>query len=119
MLQSMSDKNGPLRRIPKYYDGKQPTGRSLKELLPRVLRGISQVHAQRPDLIVAGWADIVGPKIAGMTTAVKFTGGTLLVKVQSSTLLNVLEQYEKVRLIGEVKRRFPKAGLKNIIFRIG
>ena len=115
----MNDSSGSVRRIPKFYNGKQPTGRSLKELLPQVLRGISRVHAQRPDLIVAGWVDVVGPKIAGMTTAVKFTGGTLLVKVQSSTLLNVLEQYEKTRLISELKRRFPKAGLKNIIFRIG
>ena len=106
-------------RIPKFYNGIKPTGRSLNQLLPKVLQGISDKQALRPDLIVKAWKSIVGDKIAAMSRAVKFEEGTLLVKVQSSTLLNLLQQYEKQRLIGEFKKRFPSAGVRNIIFRIG
>ena len=106
-------------RIPKNYKGIQPTGRSLSSLLPKVLEGINQTHALRPDLVLAAWPELVGEKIAKLSKAVKFEGGCLLVKVKSSTLLNILQQYEKKRLIGALKKQFPDAGIKNIIFRIG
>ena len=106
-------------RIPKFYNGIKPTGRSLNQLMPKVLQGIQEKQALRPDLIVKAWEDIVGEKIAAMSRAVKFDEGTLFVKVQSSSLLGILQQYEKKRLIGELKKRFPSAGVRNIIFRIG
>ncbi|MCB1108233.1 MAG: DUF721 domain-containing protein [Chlamydiia bacterium] len=107
------------QRVPRSYNGIKPTGRSLNELLPKVLLKIQGKQALRPDLIVKAWDGIVGEKIAAMSRAVKFDEGTLFVKVQSSTLLGILQQYEKQRLIGELRKRFPNAGVKNIIFRIG
>ncbi len=106
-------------RIPKFYNGIKPTGRSLNQLIPKVLQGIQDKQALRPDLIVKAWGSIVGDKIAAMSRAIKFDEGTLFVNVQSSTLLGILQQYEKKRLIGELRKRFPSAGVKNIIFRIG
>lgn len=108
-----------IKRIPKNYRGKLPTGRSLKQLLPKALMGIQQKQKMRPDLILAAWEEVVGAQIASMSKAVRFSENMLFVKVRNSSLLHVLDQYEKKRLIQEMRRRFPDAQLKTIIFRIG
>lgn len=115
----MTDDRPSLRRTPKFYRGKEPTGRTLEQLLPRVMQGLEKTHQLRPDLVCKGWADVVGPKIAPMTKAVSFINGTLHVKVKGSTLLHLLVTYEKARLVTEMQKRFPDAKLENITFRIG
>ena len=69
--------------------------------------------------ILDAWSKIAGPKISEMAKAVSFDSQVLIVKVESSTLLELLNLYEKKRLLGEMRRQFPKVPFKNIIFRIG
>jgi len=108
-----------LHRIPKNYDGKRPTGRLIRQLLPHVLHSIGRVYKERPDLVLLAWADLVGEKIAPMTQAISFREGILLVKVKNSTLLSLLVQYEKKRLLKQLRKKFPSTEILDIIFRIG
>jgi hypothetical protein len=91
----------------------------LSALLPKVLEEISKVQEMRPDLVVAAWPEIVGPKLAPMTEAVSFEKGALQVKVKSSTLHSLLASYEKHRLLKKLQDKFPKIEIRNIIFRLG
>ena len=91
----------------------------MTELLPRVLAKIGEVYQQRADLILAMWPEIMGPKLAAMTQAVSFTDGILVVKVKNSTLHSVLNQYEKLRLLNQLRQKFPHVEIKNIYFHIG
>ncbi|MCP5492818.1 MAG: DUF721 domain-containing protein [Chlamydiales bacterium] len=115
----MKDDSPKLRRIPRNYRGIAPTGRSLGDLLPKVLQSIDKRLATKPDLICKAWPELVGPKIAPMTQAVRFDQGVLHVKVKGSTLLHLLATYEKQRLIAQLQKRFPQSRVKNITFRIG
>lgn len=96
-----------------------PTSRLLKTLLPSILRSISRHHQQRPDLILAAWPALIGDRLAPMTKAVSFEDGFLTIKVRNSSLLSLLAQHERSRLLKELRAKFPNVTIRNIRFFIG
>ncbi len=54
-----------------------------------------------------------------MTEAISFEKGMLVVKVRNTALYSLLVQHEKPKLVAEMQRRCPEAGLKSIVFRVG
>jgi hypothetical protein len=95
------------------------TTKSLRSLLPGVLQGITATVQQRPDLILAAWSSLIGERLAPMTEAVSFREGILTVKVRNSSLLSLLTQCERPRLLKNLRSRFPEAEIRNIRFCIG
>lgn len=95
------------------------TTKNLRLLLPSILRKIGKKQEQRPDLILASWPLLVGERIATMTNATSFEDGVLTIKVKNSSLLSLLTQHERPRLLRELRAKFPSAMIKNIRFRIG
>lgn len=106
-------------RKSRYYDGTELTTHRMHDLLPTVLERIGGVYQQRSDLILAMWPAIIGPQLAAMTQAVSFADGVLTVKVKNSTLLQLLSQYEKLRILNLLKEKFPHVDMKGISFRMG
>lgn len=107
------------RRTPKNYDGTEVTTRRVSELLPSVLSKVNKMHGERPDLILASWNEIIGPRLAGMTKAVSFIDGVLHVKVKNSTLHSLLSQNDKHRILSNLRAMFPNVQIKTISFRVG
>lgn len=101
------------------YDGTGMTSHRIADLLPQVLSSLAEVNAERPDLILACWPEIIGQKLAAMTQAVSFTQGVLLVKVKNSTLYSLLSQHDKPRILAKLKAKFPGVYFKNVLFRVG
>jgi len=89
------------------------------DVLPSVLAFVEKNFADRPDLIIAAWPDIIGAKFAGFTRAESFIDGVLVVRVANSTLLSLLSLYEKPKLLGSLKERFPTAHIEQLVFKIG
>jgi hypothetical protein len=108
-----------VNRLPKDYNGTEPTSRDMRALLPHLLGQIGAMHRERPDLILAAWPQIIGDKFAPMTQAVSFNEGILVVKVKNSTLYSLLAQHEKKRLLKCLREQFPAAVIKQIVFRLG
>ncbi len=106
-------------RIPRHYDGVEPTSREVKNLLSGILGKIGLQQADRPDLILAAWPELIGARLAPYTEAVSFRDGFLTVKVKNSTLYSLLAQHEKRRLLKSLQEKFPSVTIKNLIFRIG
>ncbi|MCB1111890.1 MAG: DUF721 domain-containing protein [Chlamydiales bacterium] len=107
------------RRVPRNYDGTNVTSRQVGDLLPSVLCEVGKRFSDRPDLVLASWPEVIGPKLAGMTQAVSFVDGELLVKVANSTLHSLLNQHDKAKILRRLKEKFPNIEIKNIRFRIG
>jgi hypothetical protein len=105
-------------RTPRQYDGTRITTHRMTDLLPVVLAKIGEVYQDRPDLILAIWPEIIGPKLASMTQAVSFVDGILSVKVKNSTLHSLLSQNEKPRILNLLRQKFSHVEIKNICFRI-
>ncbi len=108
-----------IQRIPRHYDGTEPTARQVRHLLPHILSQIGAAHRERPDLVLAAWPHVLGEKLAPMTQAVSFHEGILTVKVKNSTLLSLLAQHERLRLMRSLQEKFPSIKIKNLVFRIG
>lgn len=111
-------------RLPRNYDGPGTTTHRLGDLVPTVLKKISGNFADRPDLILAAWPDVIGARLAPLTEAVSFIDGVLTVKVKSSSLYHLLCQNDGGKndggkLIRSLKGKFPKVQIKTILFRIG
>lgn len=106
-------------RTPRHYDGTEVTSHRMTDLLPRVLAKIGEVYQQNADLILAMWPEIIGMKFAGMTQAVSFVDGILVVKVRNSTLYSLLSQNDKLRILNVLRKKFPHVEIKNIYFRMG
>ncbi len=96
-----------------------PTSKSIRQLIPSVLRKISKRYEDRPDLILASWPLLVGARIASMSKADSFVDGVLTIKVRNSSLLSLLAQHERKRLLRELRAKFPNAKIRNIRFCIG
>ena len=107
------------RRTPKGYDGTKPTTKKMEDVLPNVLAYVEKAFADRPDLILSSWPDLIGSKLASMTRAESFVEGVLTVRVANSTLLSLLSQYEKPKLLSRLKERFPSTYIGQLIFKIG
>lgn len=95
------------------------TSKKLKDLLPSVLRDISKRQGEQPELILALWPSLIGEHFAPMTKAVSFIDGILTVKVRNSSLLSLLTQHERPRLLKQLREKFPSATIRNIRFSIG
>ena len=95
------------------------TNKHLKDLLPSALRTIEGKRNERPDLVLAGWAQVIDERWRLMTQAVSFEKGVLMVKVKNAALYSLLVQQEKQKLLKKLQEKFPKTELKNIVFRIG
>jgi len=108
-----------MKRTPKNYSGNKPTGKKIGDLLPQVLIDISQKFSDRPSLILESWSQIVGNRIAKMSRAMSFDDGILKVDVSNSTLLSLLAEHEKSRLMAKFKKKFPQVKFKDIFFKIG
>ena len=91
----------------------------LKALLTGFLKELSSKQAQRPDLLLAAWPEVIGEKLAPMTQAVLFDKGVLHIKVKNSTLLSLLVQHEGPKLLARLKQKFPSLKIQNITFRLG
>lgn len=107
------------KRIPKNYDGTGVTTRAMSALLPTVLSEIGKVYEQRPDLVLAAWPEIIGKQFEGMTQAVSFQDGVLVVRVRNSTLHSLLSRNDKHRILGSLRQKFPNILIKTVIFRMG
>ncbi len=96
-----------------------PTSKNLRQLLPAILRQIGKRHEERPDLILAAWPSVIGERLSPMTRAVSFIEGILTIKVRNSSLLSLLAQHERHKLLKELRKKFPNAKIRNIRFCIG
>ncbi len=108
-----------MARIPKNYQGKNKTSRNLQDLLPRLLKKVNEVHAERGDIIIPGWSKVIGEKLAPMARAVAFKEGVLYVKVNNSTLFSLLCEHEKPRLLYKLRKQFPSCKIVTIKFQMG
>lgn len=106
-------------RTPYNYDGTRTTSRPVGELLASELSKLGEVYEGRHDLLLAAWPEIIGPQLSMMTQAVSFVGGILTVKVRNSTLHSLLSRHDKSKILTAIKHKFPKANIRNIVFRIG
>lgn len=95
------------------------TSKQIRFLLPGALRAIGERHQLRPDLVLAAWPSLVGERIAPMTKAESFIDGVLTIKVRNSSLLSLLAQHEKKRLLSELRKQFPRLSVQAIRFCMG
>lgn len=95
------------------------TSQEIKQLLPFFIKKIGNRYQKRPDLIMAAWPEVIGSRLSSMTRAVSFHDGFLNVKVRNSSLLSLLVQHERKRLLKELRQKFPNATIRNIQFHIG
>ncbi len=108
-----------LKRTPRNYDEIEPTGKEISDLLPEWIAKASFRFQDRPDLILLAWPEVIGERLAPMTTAVSFINGILTVKVKNSSLYSLLMQHEKVKLLIQMQKKFPSVKIQNIVFRLG
>ncbi|MGM0439669.1 MAG: DUF721 domain-containing protein [Chlamydiota bacterium] len=106
-------------RTPRGYDGVALTSHQLSDVLSAVMSGIGSVYENRGDLVLAAWAEIIGPQFSTMTEAVSFYDNVLVVKVKNSSLYSLLSQYHKRRILNSLRKKFPGTDIRNILFRIG
>jgi hypothetical protein len=100
--------------------GSQLTSKKLSDVAPCVMQSISIHYAEKPQLVLDTWPQIVGREFAPLTKATQFKEGILEVRVKNSSLMSLLQNpADKKRIIEAFRARIPGIVLKNIIFRIG
>ncbi|MCB1180869.1 MAG: DUF721 domain-containing protein [Chlamydiia bacterium] len=106
-------------RKKRFYDPSGLTTHHLAHLLPKILSDIGKTYKDRPDLVLASWPEVIGPRLVSMTEAKSFIEGVLTVVVKNSTLYSLLAQTEKPKLLKNLREKFPGMTIKTIRFRMG
>jgi predicted nucleic acid-binding Zn ribbon protein len=94
--------------------GPRPVGEALGDLLAR--RGLGRLHARAE--LEAAWSSAVGPEIARRTRPGAVRRGVLAVAVAHPALLQELAAFEKARLLADLGRSLPAAGIRDLRFRV-
>ena len=106
------------RKYP-FQRGPQLTSKKVQDLLPSFLDKLNRSYSVKADRILETWPELVGPHIAPMTKALKFSDGVLIVKVSNSTLLSLLNSSHRDEILLKLRRKFPKTPIKTVVFRLG
>lgn len=104
---------------PANYRGTRLTSHRLSSVLPLAMQSIEKNMKERPDLVLAAWPEIIGPKLATMTEAVSFNDNILIVHVHDSILYSMISKKEKPKIMAFIRQRFPNIHIKSIFFRFG
>ena len=93
--------------------------KDIKTLLPNVLDNIEKKYKKNPINVMEIWPEIIGKKLSPMTKAVSLKDGVFVVKVKSSTLYSLLNNYEKQKLLEKLQNKISKDIVHKIVFKIG
>ncbi len=105
--------------VRKARDGTKVTTKKLKDLLPKTLAGIRKQSQIPTTQIQRYWPEVVGDKISQMSSVEKYSEGVLSIKVQNATLLSLLAQYEKQKILKQYRKYFPNVSFEDARFRLG
>lgn len=108
-----------MRRTPRNFDGIESPGRQISHLLPEILSEIGRKTAHREEEIFQGWEKLLGEKMGPLTKPLSLIDGVLTVQVKSGALYSLLCQHEHPRLLKLLQEQFPKAKIRNLVFRRG
>ncbi len=108
-----------LKRIPRNYDGKHPTGRAIKDLLPQIADNFFKGMSFKKDPIFEKWKELMGEKLSSMAIPVDFKNQILYVQVKNSSLYSILRNQQKEMLLKKLKESLPNIMIENIVFHIG
>lgn len=106
-------------RVPRNYNGNQPTGRPIHSLLPKVLKNIQKKIGVSEEVIMQAFVSVLGDKFAPMISSVRLEDGVLYVKVKNAALNSVIAGYERNRIIQEVRKALPGTQIQRIYCAIG
>ena len=101
------------------YDGTGTTTFTMRDVVPGVLEKIRSESTSPLHFLRAFWPQVIGPQFASMTELKAFDDGVLHITVNSASLLSLLSQYEKGRLLRELKSHFPNVVIRDLYFRRG
>lgn len=100
-------------------DSTRVTTHRFGDVLAQFLAQLAQQQERYGEQILLAWPELIGKQLSPMTRAISFIDGVLLVKVQNATLYSLLSQYERPKLLNALKKRFPHAEIRALLFRIG
>jgi hypothetical protein len=103
-------------RTPRYFDGVEPTGRQIRDLIPEFLREMSCPEQESWKEVVRIWMEIIGEDLAPLTEPVKWVDRVLTIKVKSATLYSLLRVHEGRRLLAQMKQR---CSVQKLVFWAG
>lgn len=95
---------------------RNPAPRRIGTLIPSLLDELGLSATLKDYRVLDRWPEIVGGKIASVTSAERLKDGRLWVKVRHSTWRSEL-QFLKTDLIRKINETFGETIVKDIIFR--
>lgn len=93
--------------------------KKLDGLLSNFLTRVEEKYKKNPCYIKDLWFEVLNNKFANMTEVVSFEKGTLTIKVKSSTLFSILNNYEKDHLLKKMQQKVSNKIIQQLIFKIG
>ncbi len=94
--------------------GPSSLGTALSELF--ALKGYANTKGNAQ--LVEAWEAVAGERIASMTTVLGVNRSVLQIGVASSAMLNELASFHKLRLVEELKSKYPAMKVKDVKFRL-
>jgi predicted nucleic acid-binding Zn ribbon protein len=89
----------------------------LGQLIEGVLRTRGLADGVERGAAISEWADVVGPRIAGVASPVGFDRETLFVEVSSSAWLMELQLMER-RILARLNSARSRGKFERIVFRL-
>lgn len=104
----------------KYRNPTQLTTKKLTDVLGSVFQKIFISHNGYLEEFIKDWPKIIGQDYAYMTEIMGYKQGTLVIKVNNSSLYSFLYHYhhKKQEILNQIRKNYPKWDVKDINFKI-
>jgi hypothetical protein len=101
------------------YSHSKITNKFLKDLLPAATEQLLDPGHKSAYNIDNIWMELVGEKMAKLTSIQSFNQGIMVVKVKGASLNHLLSTTEKPKILAKLKTNYPFLKVKNLVFRSG
>lgn len=107
-------------RTPYAYNGSKLTSHALQDILPHIVERLNRTAMQKPQKVIEAWQEMVDPRFASMTRAVRFENRVLYVLVKNSTVLSLLSvPQDKERIVALLRQKFQGVQIDYIQYKLG
>jgi predicted nucleic acid-binding Zn ribbon protein len=98
---------------------RQPSGRSVKDLMPQVFKDARMETRRAEAEIVKVWAELLDPTLTAHAQPTGIRKGTLFVTVDSSVWLTEIVRYRRKEILDRLQHSFGREFIARISFRVG
>ena len=88
------------------------------EILARIMKESGLLAGEKQSELIRAWCDVAGPSVTAHATVRSFRGGVLTIAVESASLRQELQVFQREELLAALRERLRSVFLEDLRFTL-